>query len=208
MTADAACGYDWQVPAAPTRTFRRSVLRGYISELERLGVKGEIHERVPPEVALLLEQPQEAPSWVPALVLDEILIALVALRGREAARELGYRLMKGGRLEAVFAPIVSVALNFLGSSPAALLSRAQTMASVISQGIQLRWERTSENTGVIRICTEKSMPDSSWAAWEGAFLYAFELTGTLGEVSPSRPAPDDRCGETLISWKAAAPPGG
>jgi len=194
-------------PATPrTRTFRRSTLRGYLAEIERLGLMGEILQRVSPEVADLLRAPDKAPPWVPGARLDEILIALVALRGREAARELGYRLIKGGTLEAVLAPIISVSLMFLGGGPASLLSRAQAMASVISRGIELRWERSGPSAGTMKIVTDEPMPDSSWAAWEGAMSVAFELTNTVGEISPARPAPDDRCGEVRISWKAAGKP--
>ena len=188
---------------ATPRAFRRSILRGYASEIERLGLMGEILAHVSPEVAELLRAPGKAPAWVPGARLDEILIALVALRSREAARELGYRLIKGGTLEAVLAPIITVSLKFLGGDPASLFSRAQVMASVISHGIQLRWEKSGPSAGTIKIVTEKPMPDSSWAAWEGALSVAFELTATAGEILPARPAPDDRCGEVRISWKAS-----
>ncbi len=188
---------------ATPRAFRRSILRGYASEIERLGLMGEIAERVPPEVAELLRAPNKAPAWVPGASLDDILIALVALRSREAARELGYRLIKGGTLEAVLAPIISFSLTFVGGDPASLFSRAQVMASVISHGIQLRWEKTGPSAGTIKIVTEEPMPDSSWAAWEGALSVAFALTATAGEISPAQPAPDDRCGEVRISWKAS-----
>jgi hypothetical protein len=177
-----------------------------VAEIERLELMGEILQRVSPEVADLLRAPDKAPAWVAGSRLDDILIALVALRGREAARELGYRLIKGGALEAVLAPIISVSMMFLGGDPASLLSRGQVMASVISRGIELRWERSGPSAGTIKIVTEEPMPDSSWAAWEGAMSVAFELTGTVGEVSPARPAPDDRCGEVRISWKAAGRP--
>jgi hypothetical protein len=177
-----------------------------VAEIERLGLMSEILQRVSPEVADLLRAPDKAPAWVAGARLDAILIALVALRGREAARELGYRLIKGGALEAVLAPIIGVSLKFLGGDPASLLSRAHVMASVISQGIDLRWERSGPSEGTIKIVTEEPMPDSSWAAWEGAFKVAFELTGTSGVVSPAQPAPDDRCGEVRISWQAAHRP--
>jgi hypothetical protein len=74
---------------------------------------------------------------------------------------------------------------------------------VISHGIELRWEKTGPNAGTVKIITEEPMPDSSWAAWEGALSVAFELTATAGEISPAKPAPDDRCGEVRISWKAS-----
>jgi len=194
-------------PAMPStampRSFRRSMLRGYANEIRRLGLMDQILRRVSPETAELLHAPDKAPAWVPGARLDDILIALVALRTREAARELGYRLIKGGTLEAVLAPIISFSLTFLGGDPASLFSRAQVMASVISHGIELRWEKTGPTAGTIKIVTEEPMPDPSWAAWEGALSFAFELTSTAGEISPARPAPDDRCGEVRISWKAS-----
>jgi hypothetical protein len=188
---------------AASRSFRRSTLRGYSEEINRLGLMEEILRRVPPQVAVRLRAPDKAPAWVAGDTLDDILIVLVALRGREAARELGYRLWKGGGMAVVLAPIISVTLQFFGADPASLLSRAQTMASVVSEGIQLRWERTGPSAGTIKIVTEEPMPDSSWAAWEGALSYVFDVTGTTGEISPARPAPDDRCGEVRISWTAS-----
>src|SRR5260370_37113565 len=155
---------------------------------------GEILQRVPPETAELLRAPNKAAAWVAGDRLGEIVIALVALRSREAARELGYRLIKGGTLEAVLAPIITVSLKFVGGDPASLFSRAQVMASVISHGIQLRWEKTGPSADTIKIVTEEPMPDPSWAAREGALSVAFALTATAGELSPAQPRPHDSCG--------------
>src|SRR5260370_36791319 len=153
---------------------------------------GEILQRVPPETAELLRAPNKAAAWVAGDRLGEIVIALVALRSREAARELGYRLIKGGTLEAVLAPIITVSLKFLGGDPASLFSRAQVMASVISHGIQLRWEKPGPSARPLKVATEKPMPDPPWPAWDGALSVAFGRTATAGGSWPPRPAPPSR----------------
>jgi hypothetical protein len=91
------------------RRYTRTVLRGYVAELHRLGIFDAACARAPPEILPLLENPGRAPSWLGPEAIDEVLKAVDTLRGREAVRELGYHLVKHRGLASVLEPFVHLA---------------------------------------------------------------------------------------------------
>ena len=180
--------------------YGRSLLRGYVAELHRLGIIEEMRARASGELLPLLDDPRRAPAWVKVALLDELIAALAALRGRDAVREMGYRAMKEGGLATVLEPIIHLTVSVLGGGPGSLFARAQLMASVISRGVELTWTPGGNAGGVMKIRCDERIPELSWAPWEGAFLYSYDLTGSSGEVAQARPAADGGSCEIDLSW--------
>lgn len=183
------------------RLFSRRILRGYTKELARLGLLDDFVRCVSPELSSLLGNPNPAPAWVRGSLLDELLQAVESRRGREAARALGLEMMRSGGLAEVLTPIIRFSLDFVGNTPAALFANVQGLASVISRGTELTWVAGAGSAGTIRIRSEEPVPDVSWAPWEGAFSYAFYLTGTSGTVERARPSADGCSCEIDVAWK-------
>lgn len=183
--------------------FSRSILRGYVAEIRRLGIFDEVRASASQELLPLLVDPRRAPAWLPVALLDETIAAVGALRGRAAVREMGLRAMKDGGLATVLEPIIHLTLAVLGGNPASLFARAQMMASVIARGVAVSWTPGRGTTGMVAIQCGARVPELSWAPWEGAFLYPYDLTGSRGEVAQARPAADGRSAEIDVSWTPA-----
>jgi hypothetical protein len=192
------------VDREPTpRFFSRRILRGYTKELARLGLLDDVVRGASPELSSLLGNPGLAPAWVRGGLLDELLRAVESRRGREAARALGLEMMKSGGLTEVLTPIIRFSLEFVGKTPAALFANVQGLASVISRGTKLTWIAREGSAGTIRLRSEEPVPEVSWAPWEGAFSYAFHLTGTSGTVERARPGADGCSCEIGVAWEQA-----
>ena len=186
-------------PGGP-RSYSRSFLRGYVAELRRIKLFDEVRAGASPRLASLLDDPEMAPSWMDPEPLDEILVAVATLRGRDACRELGRQVMKSNAFLTVLEPIIHLAMSITGGGPSALFSRAQMMASVKARGIETLWKSTGPASGTMRIRSQGPMLDWSWAAWEGSLAYGLEFAGVKGSVSRARPAPDGRSCEIDVSW--------
>lgn len=148
----------------------------------------------------LLDDPGSAPTWLEPAALDEMLALIGGLRGREMIRELGYHNAKGGGFKAVLEPIIQLTLSMLGASPGSLFSRAQTLASVVAKGIEMKWSPEGKNSGTIRLRCDDPVRELSWAAWEGVCLYVCELAGMAGTVAAARPSADGRSCEIQVGW--------
>jgi hypothetical protein len=191
-------------PLGPRR-YARSVLRSYIAELRRLGILDEARARASPEILPLLDKAGRAPPWIGPEAIDEVLAVVGGPpRGRAAAREFSHQTMKGGGFPSVMEPLIHLSLSMLGVSPASLFGRAQTMASVVMHGIEMKWTSGGEASGTMRMRCEEPVPELTWAAWEGVLLWAFDLCGTRGTVAPARPSPDRRTCEVDVSWEQKA----
>jgi hypothetical protein len=191
-------------PLGP-RKYTRSVLRSYIAELRRLGILDEARARASPEVLPLLDKAGRAPSWIGPEAIDEALAVVgTPPRGRDAVREFSYQTMKEGGFPSMLEPLIHLSLSMLGASPASLFTRAQTMVSVVMRGIEMKWIPGGEASGAIRMRCEEPVPELTWAAWEGVFLWAFDLSGTHGTVAAARPSSDRRTCEVDVSWEQKA----
>jgi hypothetical protein len=185
-------------PLGPLR-YSRSILRGYLDELNRLGLTEEVKRRASAELLPLLDGSLTVPRWLSAAPFDEIMSLVAVLRGREAVRRLGYSVMSD-RMVTVLEPVMSLALQMFGRDPGSLFSRAHQMASVVSQGVEVIWAPSGDNDGTLRVRMDDPQPALSWVAWEGVFVRAIELAGHSGTVGSAVPAADGRSGAIDVSW--------
>jgi len=187
------------------RSYGRSVLRGYVAEMRRAGLYDQVRARASAELATCMEDPRGVPAWLGPATLDELLAIVGGLRGRDAVGALSYHTMKGGGFKSVLDHFIHLSLSMLGANPGSLFSRADTMVSVVMRGIELKWTPGGKSSGTMRMRCETPVPELSWAAWEGVFLWACELAGTRGAVVAARPAPDGRSCEVEVSWEPRKP---
>jgi hypothetical protein len=181
--------------------YSRSVLRGYVGELRRLELFDEVRARASEDLAACMDDPAAVPGWLGPATFDELLEIAGALRGREAVVEISHHAVRGGGFKAVLEPIIHLSMSILGAGPAALLSRANTMASVVLRGIELEWAPSGESSGTMRLRCETPVGEMTWAAWEGVFHWLCELAGARGTIATTRTAPDGRSHEANLSWE-------
>src|SRR5436190_13191147 len=142
--------------SANGRSFRASLFRSYCDELRRIGIFDQVKAGASAGLKLLLDDPRQAPSWMGPEPFDELAVAIEALRGREAMRELGYRVMKTG-FTAVLEPIIHLALSIAGS-PASLFSRANLMLAVVSRGVEMTWKPAGKTAGTMSVRCDDPIP--------------------------------------------------
>ncbi len=189
---------------AGQRLFSRTILRSYARQLDSRARLDDIISAASPELSSFLRDLDAAPAWISAAVFGELLQEVERRHGRSAVRELGIDLMKSSGLAQVLTPIIRFSLEFEGNTPAALFANIEGMASVVSRGLTFRWIPGHGPTGTISLRCEEPIAEVCWAPWEGAFSYAFDLTGTSGTVARARPD-DDGCGcEIAVAWNAEA----
>ncbi|HUJ26836.1 MAG TPA: hypothetical protein VLW85_12505 [Myxococcales bacterium] len=188
------------MPRPPATSYRRSVFVSYLRELGRLGILGQVRDRVPGEVQSLIDDPLGADEFIDAGCFDHLLLAVGDLRGRDTVRAMGYQVMKNGFAE-VLEPIIHFALYVSGGTPHALFSRAHIMAAIVSHGMKMEWHETGPRAGRMRLAANAPVPAMAWAAWEGCGLYLLELAGTGGYVDDAQVPPDGLSCEIAIRWK-------
>lgn len=181
------------------RRLKSSVFRSYVKELERIGALAEVRAGASPTLAALLDEPRAVSGWMDPAPFEEITALLLKLRGREAVRTLGYQVMKTG-FTAVFEPVFHVALALAGGA-GSLFSRAEMLASIVSDGVEMRWAPSGPNGGTMRLRCAEPLPPASWIPWEGCYVYGLEVAKTEGKVSEARPSADGRTCEIDVSWK-------
>src|SRR5471030_1507888 len=133
--------------------YSRSILKGYLAELGRLGLVEEVQKRGSAELLPLLDSSLSAPRWLSAAPFDEIMALVATLRGRDAVRGLGHSVMSD-QMVTVLEPVMSLALLTFGQTPGSLFSRAHQMASVVSQGVEVIWAPSGHNGGTLRVRME------------------------------------------------------
>jgi hypothetical protein len=186
------------------RQYTRSVLRGYVAELHRLGIFDATLASAPPEIAALLEKPGRAPPWLGPEAIDVVLTAVDKFRGREAVRELGYHLMKHRGFASVLEPFIQLSLALTRGGPGSLFPRLPAIVSVSTRGLEMRWVPAGPLNGTVHIRCDDPTLDLVWAAWEGIFVYGLELGGSKGTVARARAAPDGKSCEVDVIWEPRA----
>jgi hypothetical protein len=181
------------------RQYTRSVWCSHVQELRRSGRLAEVRAAASERLVPLLDQPREAPKWMDGLAFDELNAVVYGLRGREGLRELLQQVMKSG-LAKVLEPIIQLALAVFGGTPAAILSRADSLLAVNSRGVRMKWMTSTFTSGIVQVSCGEVIPPISWIAWEGIFIHVVELAGVSGAVGEARASADGLSCEIDVSW--------
>lgn len=177
-----------------------SVLRAYVDHVRSLGLEAEVRARLSAKALEKVDKPPLMLSWFDSRLTDEISDAVSALRGREAAREMG-RQMTGKSIARLLRPLIAGSMSLFGSTPANLFSRMETFSSLMVRNAKFAWQPTGESSGTMTLEHGVPLSDAAYAVWEGVFLYAFELTGTAsGRVGRTRLVSGGRRGVIEVSW--------
>jgi len=179
---------------------RRSLVRSYLAELRSEGLLEQVTAALPERARATLSLGREMPQWVESALVDEVFAAVANLKGREAVRLLGRNAMMKRSLGTTVAPVVSFVLEFIGADPGSLFSRAESMTSLVTQGLRIVWTR-KDHGGELEFRACEPPLDIYWAVWEGTLETAFALTRTEGVVHGPRCEPDRRTCRFDVTWR-------
>ena len=160
-----------------------NTFRAHVAYLKENGLCDAVLARLSPEAAALVVQPPLPASWVSGALLDEICVAVHALKGKETLLQME-RAVIWGPLTKMFIPILQGLFRVLGASPGALAARFQDVVKRHVEGMEFRYEPVSENSGTmtIRFATDRPVPAAAFTACYASMENIFLVCGVKGTV--------------------------
>lgn len=167
---------DYQVSGAYIDAVMRS--------LRERGRYPEIKEKVDPATRAMMDNPWSE-TWHPAIQLEVLGEAVVAVLGKEAFEELAYLAMKE-RYGNIVLPMLKSTLASSNRSPAAVLSKLEGVIKVGMTGLELLWKPDHDTAGMLQISYPRKVAVHVELSWRGLLRYLFEVTQATGRVDRSR----------------------
>lgn len=183
----------------PPRKLSAAILRAYASNLQGKGMLDPLRSHLSPrthQMMLTLPLPTE---WIDSSVVYEIYEAVGKVYGKAAVRLLAYEAMRDA-LSPVLKPMVDVTLAIHGSTPNALFSNFDRIATTFLRDISFFFVPTGERSGRIEIRYETPAKPMAFAAWEGVFSLLAELTGVQAHVSDCEMLEGLTFGRMTVTW--------
>ncbi len=151
-----------------------------------------------PETALMVSKPWSSP-WHRGAVWESMADAVVKVAGAPFFEEMIYQAVKK-RFGPIVIPLLTSSLK--KGTPHALFSRLEGLVDVAIRGVQMRWDKKSDQSGVLWIFYPAPVSPSVEHAWRGLLRYVFEITQKAGEVNAFEIAASANVLEFRVSWPA------
>jgi hypothetical protein len=160
------------------------IFRSHVLYLKKHHKLEAVLARLSPKTAALVTTLPLASSWVEGPALDEIVEAVDALEGTAAVLEMEEAMLRLDVVPLVL-PMLQGILRICGTSPATLLKRFGDITRTSVQGLDFRYEPTSERSGQmeVRYSTHKAMARCSFMTTVPALMAAVRICGIQGTVS-------------------------
>lgn len=178
-----------------------SIVRG----LRRTGQLDALMESISPAAQQLAKDPY-GETWQPALLLEELGEAAVALIGESPFEQVTYRAMQD-RFGPIVLPMLKSSLAASNKSPAAILKKLNDLVKVAIRGIEVLFQPEGTTGGILQVSYPRPVAPSVVRSWLGVLRFIFEVT-TPGEVKETFHAPHGATLQYRVEWKPteAAPP--
>lgn len=150
-----------------------------------------------PVLAMVLNPWSE--TWHPALHLEELNEAAIALIGAPAFEELAYGAVRD-RFAPIVMPMLKSTLASSNRSPAAVLSKLESVIKVAMRGVDITWQVDSPTAGLVQVRYPRPVAAHVEGSWRGVLRYIFEVTQTTGRVERSKHLPTGNTIQYLVSW--------
>jgi hypothetical protein len=171
--------------------------------LDERGLREQVRARVSAETQALFDKPPRALTFLPSRPIDELETALQTLAGPQAcvdagvavARPLGWTLLQ---------PVLRLVFTLFGQSPEPVFSNLDRFFSLVTRGIDFSWEGGNHEGTVLAKFAGEDAPEAAFHVLRGTLLFAFEVSGTVGEVSTPevvQSTPAQAVVRYRVSWK-------
>jgi hypothetical protein len=173
----------WNTGMAPpdSWTLAGAVILAYSKTLQRMGIRDQVRDLVSNETRAAMDKPLLVISHVPGKVLDEMMVAVASLRGRDSPREVGAAAMVES-LGMVLKGLLTTTLKLFGPFPNTIFERLGTVAVPMVRGVQFDYRPIDETSGVVSITFPAPVSEAYQTAWEGTLEYVYILCDTTGTV--------------------------
>jgi len=185
---------------ADSWTVAGAIIQGYLKTIDRMGLREEVRERVSDRTRAVMDKPPLVVSTVGGSILDDMMVAVAAVRGIDTVREVASKSMID-TLGVVLKKLLTNTLKLFGRSPKSIFERVGTLSAAMIRGLEFRYQPLDDTSGVIHIDFPAPVSEAYQAAWEGTLEYAYLLCETSGTVRRQKPGPT-RAVELRAEWKA------
>lgn len=171
---------------------KASTLRGMIKVLEARGLLGAVRAHVTAATRALLDAPPPASSWISHAAFEDLGLAVVAVAGTKAWREVTFTAGRDSVLPLLRVGIEGV-LRLFGATPVVVFSRWQQLAASSVRGIHYEFRSTGPRSGEIVVTYEgcRNVPIAVFHATAGSLELGFDVTGHAGSVDEPEVLPGD-----------------
>jgi hypothetical protein len=183
-------------------TLAGAVIQAYMKVLQRMGIRDQVRDLVSKDTRTAMDKPLLVVSTVPGKVLDEMMVAVAALRGPDGVREVAAATMVEN-LGVVLKTLLTTTLKLFGPFPNTIFERLGAVAVPMIRGVEFEYRPIDAMSGVIRIDFPTPVSEAYQVAWEGVLEYVFILCETTGTVRTRTTGPA-RTIELEARWN---PPG-
>jgi hypothetical protein len=177
-----------------------SLFRGYVAGLDAMGLRASVRAAVSPPVQALIDHPPMHRDWLDGTQLVEVFKAVIAQRGLEGIRQLGYEATRASTLNHL-RPMIQTAMSLHGATPAGVFGQLNAICKPFFRGLSFEYAPEGPRSGTVTLRTRKPMGTVEFAAWEGALRSLYdELRTPGGVVEPALIAPDKLSGRMKVRW--------
>lgn len=167
--------------------------------LDERALREQVRAAVSPETQALIDKPPRALSFIPSQPIDEIESALQQIAGAQAcvdcglacARPLGWTLLQ---------PVLRVVFQFFGQSPEPVFANLDRFFSLVTRGISFSWEGQGKSGAVMARFEGEDTPEAAFHVLRGTLLFAFEVSGTVGEVG-THEVVESTASDTVVRYR-------
>src|SRR4051794_6118041 len=115
-----------------------STLRAHLAQAEKLSAFAAVLDALPAETRQALASLPLPTAWVDGLVLQNLMVAIAAVAGIDAARQVSLRAQETF-IAPLLMPVVGGILRVFGATPSSLLSRFDDLVRTQVRGMTFRW---------------------------------------------------------------------
>src|SRR3954469_21663872 len=131
-------------------TLAGAIIQGYLKTIDRMGLRAEVRERVSERTRGVMDKPPLVVSMVSGTVLDDMMVAVTAVRGIDAVREIAARSMADS-LGVVLKTLLTNTLRLFGRSPRTIFERLGTLSAPMIRGLDFKYQPLDDTSGLVSI---------------------------------------------------------
>lgn len=176
-----------------------AVVRGFVTALDRKGLRNQVEPSLSPAAKELLKNPPLHITWVPARDYEELVAAAGKVAGLPVVRELGHDLAFN-TVGPILRPLLKTVMNLFGGGPTAAFRNLNRAIPMQYKGSTFDFEPEGDHGGVLWIRQEEPVDPAVYAAWEGALEFGNEVTGVKLTVEKAQIAPDRKSARIPVKW--------
>ncbi|MBL8684187.1 MAG: hypothetical protein JNK05_33745 [Myxococcales bacterium] len=180
--------------------YKGGLLRGYAKWLRENKHFDAVSSAASPEVRARLADPPLATEWVSAAMQNGVLAAVHAV-GRDELIHSMVRGSIGGGVLRLIEPLIHGVVRVFGRTPAAVLSRLETIRPNVMRGVRFEYEPLGPNSGIVH-CRAVSEPfgEHAGTAWRASIESLCELLGFRGATVTVASSADRREERITVRW--------